>query len=107
MTTTSGRLKQTFVDFLQRLPFYGVAVLCADDPNVREIMPQVSKQIVGYGLDESANVRMNVTRRRRMRFDCVRVNGSVTRFLVTLNLPGMHNAQRAGGDRRGQRGRRV
>jgi UDP-N-acetylmuramate--alanine ligase len=44
-----GRLKQAFVDFLQRLPFYGVAVLCGDDPNVREIMPQVSKQIVRYG----------------------------------------------------------
>jgi hypothetical protein len=51
-----GRLKQAFVDFLQRLPFYGVAVLCADDANVREIMPLVSKQIVTYGLDASANV---------------------------------------------------
>ena len=91
------RLKQAFVDFLQRLPFYGVAVLCADDPNVREIMPQVSKQIVGYGLDESANVRTeNVTAEGgRMRFDCVRVNGSVTRFPVTLNLPGMHNVLNA------------
>jgi UDP-N-acetylmuramate--alanine ligase len=45
-----NRLKQAFVDFLQRLPFYGVAVLCADDANVREIMPLVSKQIVTYGL---------------------------------------------------------
>jgi UDP-N-acetylmuramate--alanine ligase len=51
-----SRLKQAFVDFLQRLPFYGVAVLCADDANVREIMPLVSKQIVTYGLDSSANV---------------------------------------------------
>jgi UDP-N-acetylmuramate--alanine ligase len=92
-----GRLKQTFVDFLQRLPFYGVAVLCADDPHVREIMPQVSKQIVSYGLDEAANVRAeNVTAADgRMRFDCVRVNGSVTRFPVTLNLPGMHNVLNA------------
>ena len=92
-----GRLKQTFVDFLQRLPFYGVAVLCADDPHVREIMPQVSKQIVSYGLDETANVRAeNVTAADgRMRFDCVRVNGSVTRFPVTLNLPGMHNVLNA------------
>ncbi len=92
-----GRLKQTFVDFLQRLPFYGVAVLCADDPHVREIMPQVSKQIVSYGLDETANVRAeNVTAADGcMRFDCVRVNGSVTRFPVTLNLPGMHNVLNA------------
>lgn len=92
-----GRLKQTFVDFLQRLPFYGVAVLCADDPNVREIMPQVSKQIVSYGLDESANVRAEnvVAEEGRMKFDCVRVNGTVTRFPVTLNLPGMHNVLNA------------
>ncbi len=92
-----GRLKQTFVDFLQRLPFYGVAVLCADDPNVREIMPQVSKQIVSYGLDTAANVRAEniVAQDGQMKFDCVRVNGSVSRFPVTLNLPGMHNVLNA------------
>ena len=92
-----GRLKQTFADFLQRLPFYGVAVLCADDANVREIVPQVSKQIVTYGFDASANVRAEnvVARDGQMRFDCVRVNGSVSRFPVTLNLPGMHNVLNA------------
>ncbi|MDR0440784.1 MAG: UDP-N-acetylmuramate--L-alanine ligase [Candidatus Accumulibacter sp.] len=92
-----GRLKQTFVDFLHRLPFYGVAVLCADDPNVREIMPQVAKQIVGYGLQEAANVRAENVRAEGgcMRFDCVRMNGGMTRFPVTLNLPGMHNVQNA------------
>ena len=92
-----GRLKQTFVDFLQRLPFYGVAVLCADDPNVREILPQVSKQIVSYGLTESANVRAEnvVARNGQMQFDCVRINGSISRFPVTLNLPGMHNVLNA------------
>ncbi|MDR3299656.1 MAG: UDP-N-acetylmuramate--L-alanine ligase [Candidatus Accumulibacter sp.] len=92
-----GRLKQTFVDFLQRLPFYGVAVLCADDPHVREIMPRVSKQIVGYGLEEAANVRAEKVTARdgRMIFDCVRVNGRVTRFPVTLNLPGTHNVLNA------------
>ena len=92
-----GRLKQAFVDFLQRLPFYGVAVLCADDANVREIMPQVSKQIVTYGLDASANVRAEnvVAADGQMKFDCVRVNGSISRFAVTLNLPGMHNVLNA------------
>ncbi len=92
-----GRLKQTFVDFLQRLPFYGVAVLCADDPNVREILPQVSKQIVSYGLTESANVRAEnvVARNGQMQFECVRINGSISRFPVTLNLPGMHNVLNA------------
>jgi UDP-N-acetylmuramate--alanine ligase len=92
-----GKLKQAFVDFLQRLPFYGVAVLCADDANVREIMPQVSKQIVSYGLDAQANFRAEnvVADRGQMRFDCVRTNGSTSRFPVTLNLPGMHNVLNA------------
>ena len=92
-----GRLKQAFVDFLQRLPFYGVAVLCADDANVREIMPQVSKQIVTYGFDAATNVRgENVLAvDGQMKFDCVRVNGSISRFPVTLNLPGMHNVLNA------------
>jgi UDP-N-acetylmuramate--alanine ligase len=91
------RLKQAFVEFLQRLPFYGVAVLCADDANVRAIMPQVSKQIVSYGLDPSANVRAEniVASDGQMKFDCVRVNGSISRFPVTLNLPGMHNVLNA------------
>ena len=92
-----GRLKQAFVDFLQRLPFYGVAVLCIDDENVREILPRVAKQVVSYGLHETANVRAENVRALdgRMHFDCVRVNGSVTRFPVVLNLPGMHNVLNA------------
>jgi UDP-N-acetylmuramate--alanine ligase len=92
-----GRLKQAFVDFLQRLPFYGVAVLCSDDANVREIMPQVSKQIVTYGFNATANVRAEnvVAADGQMKFDCVRVNGSISRFPVTLNLPGLHNVLNA------------
>ena len=92
-----GRLKQAFVDFLQRLPFYGVAVLCIDDENVREILPRVAKQVVSYGLHETANVRAENVRALdgRMHFDCVRVNGSITRFPVVLNLPGMHNVLNA------------
>ena len=49
------RLKGAFVNFLNRLPFYGVAVLCGDDPNVRAIMPQGPKQIITYGLNASCN----------------------------------------------------
>jgi len=92
-----SRLKQAFVDFLQRLPFYGVAVLCADDVNVREIMPLVSKQIVSYGFDASANIYAeNLTAvAGQMHFDCVRVNGSVSRLPVILNLPGRHNVLNA------------
>ena len=91
------RLKGAFVDFLSRLPFYGVAVLCADDPNVRAIMPQVAKQIVTYGLTPDCNFYAEniVAADGRMRFDVVRVNGSVTRLSITLNLPGLHNVLNA------------
>ncbi len=91
------RLKGAFVDFLNRLPFYGVAVLCADDANVRAIMPQVSKQIVSYGLSPDANFRAEniVADGAQMRFTCVRVNGSESRLEITLNTPGMHNVLNA------------
>ena len=92
-----GRLKQAFVDFLHRLPFYGVAVVCADDANVREIIPRVSKQIVTYGIDHDCAFRAEdiVADAGTMRFTCVRTNGSVTRFPVVLNLPGRHNVLNA------------
>lgn len=92
-----ARLKQAFVDFLQRLPFYGVAVLCEDDPHVRSIMPLVSKQIVRFGFSESANIRAENVRADggRMLFDAVRINGSITRLPIVLNLPGMHNVLNA------------
>jgi UDP-N-acetylmuramate--alanine ligase len=92
-----GRLKQAFVDFIHRLPFYGVAVMCSDDANVREILPAIAKQVVTYGYSESANIRaMNVRADGgRMHFDCVRTNGSVSSFPVTLNLPGEHNVRNA------------
>jgi UDP-N-acetylmuramate--alanine ligase len=91
------RLKGAFVDFLSRLPFYGVAVLCADDPNVRAIMPQVSKQIVTYGLTPGCNFYAEniVATDGQMRFDCVRVNGTTTRLPITLNTPGLHNVLNA------------
>ncbi|HWV18034.1 MAG TPA: UDP-N-acetylmuramate--L-alanine ligase [Rhodocyclaceae bacterium] len=88
-----GKLKQAFIDFIQRLPFYGVAVLCVDDPEVREILPSITKQIVTYGIEQEANIRAENVRAvgGQMHFDCVRTNGKVTRFPVVLNTPGMHN----------------
>jgi UDP-N-acetylmuramate--alanine ligase len=92
-----GRLKQAFVDFLHRLPFYGVAVVCGDDANVREIMPRVAKQIVTYGIDSEVNFRAEdvVAEGGTMRFTCVRTNGNVSRLPITLNLPGRHNVLNA------------
>jgi len=89
-----ARLKQAFVGFLQNLPFYGSAILCADDANVREIMPFVSKPIVTYGLREDAMVRaVDVVAGERMRFTCQRENAAP--LAITLNLPGRHNVQNA------------
>jgi UDP-N-acetylmuramate--alanine ligase len=92
-----GRLKQAFIDFVHRLPFYGVAVMCVDDPNVREVLPSIAKQVVTYGFTAGANIRAENVRADagRMHFDCVRTNGSVSRFPVTLNLPGEHNVRNA------------
>ncbi|MDP2170674.1 MAG: UDP-N-acetylmuramate--L-alanine ligase [Rhodocyclaceae bacterium] len=94
------RLKQAFVDFIHRLPFYGVAVVCIDDPHVREILPAIAKQVVTYGFTATANIRAENVRADadgsgRMHFDCVRTNGTESRFAVTLNLPGEHNVRNA------------
>ena len=91
-----GKLKQAFVDFLQHLPFYGAAILCEDDRNVREIMPFVSKPIVRYGLAETAHVRaVDIAHDgARMSFSVLRP-GSAPRLDVVLNLPGVHNVQNA------------
>jgi UDP-N-acetylmuramate--alanine ligase len=94
------KLRQAFVDFLQRLPFYGVAVLCADDPNVRAIQPQLTKAVTTYGLAADAHVRaLDVTASgTQMRFRAVRAGEDRTpaaELAVTLNLPGVHNVRNA------------
>lgn len=86
------RLKSTFVEFLQCLPFWGRAVLCVEDPHVRAILPLVSKPITRYGFGEEAEVRASHVRADgdRMHFTVHRINGKVTTLDVTLNLPGTH-----------------
>lgn len=93
-----NRLKQTFVEFVQHLPFYGMAVLCIDDTHVREVMPSITKPITTYGLSEDAQVRaIDIQHdQHRMKFTAVvGVNGSARRLDITLNLPGLHNIQNA------------
>lgn len=86
------KLKGAFVEFLQQLPFYGMAVVCIDDPNVRAILPQVSKPIMPYGFSEEARIRATnvVADNGQMHFTVTRVNGVTTTFDVSLNLPGNH-----------------
>jgi UDP-N-acetylmuramate--alanine ligase len=94
-----GRLKQAFVQFLQNLPFYGAAVLCADDPNLREILPQVSKPLLTYGIDAAVSADASVRAEAlahdagRMRFRALRRDARPLE--VVLNLPGRHNVLNA------------
>lgn len=87
-----NRLKNTFIEFLYHVPFYGLAVLCIDDAGVREILPQLSKPIRTYGADENADIRAINVQQQGM---CTRF--TVTRWdehqdlEVTLNMPGWHN----------------
>jgi UDP-N-acetylmuramate--alanine ligase len=93
-----NRLKQTFVEFVQHLPFYGMAVVCVDDANVREVMSTITKPITTYGLAEDAQVRaINIQyANHQMKFTAVvGVNGSARKLEITLNLPGLHNIQNA------------
>ena len=90
-----NRLKQAFVEFIERLPFYGMAVLCVDDPNVRAIMPRITKPITTYGLSEAAQIRATELRHGggQMQFKVVRSHAD--ELNITLNLPGVHNVQNA------------
>lgn len=90
-----AKLKQAFIEFTQRLPFYGVAMLCLDDKHVREIMPFISKPITTYGFHEEAQVRAieAVAVDGKMQFTVLQEGYAPLK--VTLNQPGMHNVQNA------------
>jgi UDP-N-acetylmuramate--alanine ligase len=91
-----GRLRQTFVEFLHHLPFYGIAVLCLDDAVVREILPEVSRQVVTYGIDSEADVRATALRQDGL-YTHFKVSrpGEPEWLQVTLHMPGRHNVLNA------------
>ena len=99
-----NKLKQAFIDFVERLPFYGRAILCSDDENVRDILPRISKPITTYGQGEEAQIRaVNVRHEAgRMRFTaqcrhdekCL-FEGKPLDLDISLNLAGMHNVLNA------------
>ena len=93
-----GRLKQAFLDFLHRMPFYGRAIVCTESPAIRDILPQLARPVTTYGLAEGAQVRAVDVRAEQgqMRFTVLRQNGKPYPPLhVTLNLPGEHNVLNA------------
>jgi len=93
-----NNLKKAFVDFLHRMPFYGVAVLCTDDPAVRAIVPEVTCPVTSYGFDADAQVRAVNVRAvgSQMHFTAQRRNGiTLPDMDIVLNLPGEHNVLNA------------
>ena len=86
------RLRQSFVDFLHNLPFYGLAVLCADDAEVRSILPRVGRPITTYGIGEGADVRaIDIERRGQQTAYKVLRPGRREPLEIVVNLPGTHN----------------
>lgn len=93
-----GKLKKAFINFVQRLPFYGVAIACVDDANVREILPQFSRGVVTYGFEHAADIQgINFHQDGwHTRFTVKRNNLDNAEPLdINLNLPGKHNALNA------------
>jgi UDP-N-acetylmuramate--alanine ligase len=88
-------LKQTFIDFLHNLPFYGQAILCIDDDVIRSLIPKISRQVITYGFSDDADVRIeNYSQNGQQgKFTVVRQNKK--NLDITLNIPGRHNALNA------------
>jgi len=85
------RLKQSFVEFLHNLPFYGLAVVCSDDEHVRSILERIGRPVVTYGLAEGVDLRAVNLRPRGLQTDFEVVRAGAEPFEVTVNLPGTHN----------------
>jgi UDP-N-acetylmuramate--alanine ligase len=91
-----SRLRQAFLEFLHNLPFYGLAVLCSDDANTRELIPDVGRRVVSYGFGERADVRVVAVERHGLQTEfTVAQRGERTERRFRLNLPGAHNVTNA------------
>jgi UDP-N-acetylmuramate--alanine ligase len=89
------KLKQAFVDFLHKMPFYGAAIVCSDDAGVRDILPRIQRPVITYGLNEGADIRAVNVRAvgATMQFKVQRKDASD--LAITLNCPGEHNVRNA------------
>lgn len=90
-----SRLENTFIEFLHNLPFYGLAVMCTDDPVIRKLLPRVNRQLVSYGFNEDADVRADNIRQQGMTTHFRVLRGDMPALEVALNLPGRHNVLNA------------
>jgi len=91
-----SKVKQTFIEFLHNLPFYGLAVVCGDDPVIQEIIPSISRPVITYGFDEGNDYRAIDVKQTgaSTRFTAVRPDGKAS-LDVTVNMPGVHNVLNA------------
>jgi UDP-N-acetylmuramate--alanine ligase len=90
-----ARLRATFLEFLHHLPFYGLAVMCVDDENVRELLPEVTRKVLTYGTREEADVRAVDISQEGMTTRFILQLRDSDSFPVTLNMPGRHNVLNA------------
>ncbi len=88
-------LKQTFVDFLHQLPFYGQAVMCVDDPVVRELIPSIGRQVITYGFSDDADVQLRDYRQEGQKGIFTIRRAGKPNLNIELNIPGRHNALNA------------
>jgi UDP-N-acetylmuramate--alanine ligase len=100
MATYDGdieRLRRSFVEFLHNLPFYGLAIVCTDDPGVQTILGDIGRSVLTYGLNPEAQIRAeNVEFDKGLtRFDVVRADTDEPPLAVSLRLPGLHNVRNA------------
>jgi UDP-N-acetylmuramate--alanine ligase len=91
-----SRLKQAFLEFLHNLPFYGLAVLCSDDANTRDLIPETGRRVVSYGFGERADIRVSALERHGLQTEFrVEQRGKPRSRRFRLNLPGVHNVTNA------------
>lgn len=90
-----NRVKQTFVEFLHNLPFYGLAIVCVDDPVIWEILPQVSRPLMTYGFDQNADVKAIDLHQQGMITSFTVCRQGRENLDIALNMPGRHNVQNA------------
>lgn len=84
-------LKDTFIQFLHKLPFYGLAVVCGDDANIREIMPRIGRPVLTYGFEEDNDIRAIDVEQDGMQSHFTVLRKDREPLRLTINQPGMHN----------------
>jgi UDP-N-acetylmuramate--alanine ligase len=89
------KLKKTFIRFLHNLPFYGLAVVCGDDPVVRELLPEIARPTLTYGFNEDSDIRAVDIHQDGLQTHFTVLRAGLEPLPVTLNLPGLHNVLNA------------